>query len=322
MAGSNASADRRAIALDDWLEIADREYIQAYVIDGGATVKVVVAEENATKELATGIIGRAKQAGFVTAIVDSSSCKVHLIHNLWYSVAQQVDWATLAREFVRQGLAERGYPVPPSEVLDLQDVADHHGLELALMRRQLNQMLSTRLYQNHDLTREMRLATVQLCLAAAEGTDQAVLMGQSIHEWLCGDLRLVGALKQALIFRKINRHNARGLLSSLGSWVRLAGRSGFVAVVDITRYLDLAPDPNQGLRFTRTAALEVYEVIRQFIDGTDKMVSTLLVFITDPSFLVDAPRDLIRSGLGGIDFDDDVRDRRQANPLSSMVAIR
>jgi P-loop Domain of unknown function (DUF2791) len=310
------------LSTDEWLRIMQDDYLKGYLRDGGATVKVVVAEEETRKDVVASLLERAHHANFVTANVDALTCKVHLVHNLFNSMAQQVDWPSLARDFVRRGLADRGYPAPPGDGLDLQEIADKHGLELALMRRQLNQMLTERLYQNSELTREMRLAAVQLCLAVAEGTDQATKMGQNIQEWLCGELRLISALKQALIFQKVNRHNARGLISSLGSWARMAGKSGVVVTLDIARYLEPAGDPNQGLRFSKSATLEVYEVVRQFIDGTDEMVGTMLVFLTGADFLTDVQRGMKAYDALRLRLYDDVRDRSRPNPLSPMVTLR
>ena len=300
----------------------DDDYLKGYLHDGGATVKVVVVDEQHRKGVAVALLDRAGQANFVTANIDSLTCKVHLVHNLFNSIAQYVDWPSLARDFIRRGLADRGYPAPPGDGLDLQEIADQHGLDLALMRRQLNQMLTERLYHNSDLTREMRLAAVQLCLAVAEGTDQATKMGQNIQEWLCGELRLISALKQALIFQKVNRHNARGLITSLGSWARMAGKSGVVVTVNIARYLDPAADPTQGLRFTKSATLEVYEVVRQFIDGTDEMVGTMLVFLTGTEFLTDEQRGMRAYDALRLRLYDDVRDKSRPNPLSPMVTLR
>jgi hypothetical protein len=290
-------------------------------MDGGATVKVVVANDDTRKTVATTLVDLSGNANFVTAKVDAISCKVHLVHNLFNGIAQQIDWLNLARHFVRRGLAQRGYPAPLGDGLDLQEIADKHGLELALMRRELNQMLTARLYQNPDLNREMRLAAVQLCLAVAEGTDQATKMGQNIQEWLCGELRLISALKQALIFQKVNRHNARGLVSSLGSWARMAGKSGVVVTLDIARYLEQAADPNLGLKFSKSATLEVYEVIRQFIDGTDEMEGTMLVFLTGPDFLTDPQRGMKSYDALRLRLYADVLDRSRPNPLSPMVSL-
>ena len=315
------SESSSALPTDEWIRILDEDYLNGYIMDDGATVKVAVGDEETRKAVVSTLVDLANHANFVTARVDALTCKVHLVHNLFNGVAQQIDWPSLARLFVRRGLAERGYPAPSGDGLDLQVIADEHGLELALMRRELLQMLTERLYQNTDLTREMRLAAVQLCLAVAEGTDQATRMGQNIQEWLCGELRLVSALKQALIFQKVNRHNARGLLSSLGSWARMAGKSGVVVTVDIARYLEQAADPNQGLKFSKSATLEVYEVVRQFIDGTDEMEGTMLVFLTGPEFLIDGVRGMKSYGALRLRLYADVLDRSRPNPLSPMVTL-
>jgi hypothetical protein len=309
------------LSTDAWLRILDEDYLNGYLMDGGATVRVVVADENTRKSVAATLVDKAEHANFITAKVDALTCKIHLVHNLFSGIAQQVNWPILAREFVRRGLADRGYPAPPGDALDLQEIAHKHGLELALMRRELLRMLTERVFQNSELNREMRLAAVQLCLAVAEGTDQATKMGQNIQEWLCGELRLISALKQALIFQKVNRHNARGLISSLGTWARMAGKSGVVVTLDIARYLESAADSNEGLKFSKSATLEVYEVVRQFIDGTDEMDGTMLVFLTGEDFLTDVQRGMKSYDALRLRLYADVLDRSRPNPLSPMVTL-
>jgi hypothetical protein len=309
------------LSADEWLRIVDDDYLRGYIRRGGATVKLVVAEQQTRQHVATVLLDYARRADFVTAEVDARTCKVHLVHNLLNHIAEDVDWPALARDVVRRGLTDRALPPPSGEVLDLQEIADQHGLDLTLVRREMQQMLTERIYKNSELVREMRLAAVQLCLAAAEGTDQAAAMSQNIRDWFCGDLRLVGALKPALIFQKVNRHNARGLLNSLGSWVRLAGKSGLVVVMDITRYLEPASDPADGFRYPKSATIEAYEVVRQFIDGTDEMVGTMLVFLTGSDFQTDPLRGMRTYDALRLRLYDDVRDRSRPNPLSPLVSL-
>jgi hypothetical protein len=306
----------------EWLSIIDREYLIGYVREGGATVKVVVADPETRGHVGTALLERATEAGYVTASVDSRNCKIHLIHNLFNNVAADVDWLALARDFLRRELSDSGFAPPPGEALNLQAIAHQHGIDPVLMHREVLQMLTRRLLDNSELSREMRLAAVQLCLTVAEGTDQAKQMGANLLDWLHGDLRLISALKKALIFQKVNRHNARGLLTSLGSWARMAGRSGLVVTIDIARYLDAAADPELGLRHTKFATIEAYEVVRQFIDGTDEMEGTLLVFLTGTAFPTDEHRGMRVYEALRLRLYEDVRDRSRPNPLSPMVTLQ
>ena len=101
----------------------------------------------------------------------------------------------------------------------------------------------------------------------------------------------------------------------------MAGKSGVVVTVDIARYLEQAADPNQGRRFSKSATLEVYEVVRQFIDGTDEMEGTMLVFLTGPEFLIDGVRGMKSYGALRLRLYADVLDRSRPNPLSPMVTL-
>jgi hypothetical protein len=69
--------------------------------------------------------------------------------------------------------------------------------------------------------------------------------------------------------------------------------------------------------------LDAYEVLRQFIDGTDRLKGCLIVVFAAPEFLVVEPGS---RGLGAYDalrlrVYDEVRDSRLANPMGAMVRL-
>src|SRR5581483_10154289 len=97
--------------------------------------------------------------------------------------------------------------------------------------------------------RELRLALLHLCRAQLDPAEDPALIS-AIGEWLRGELRLVSALKRALIFQKISRPNARHMLFSLAHWLTRAGRSGLVLVLDVTRYAEARRhDAAEGERY-------------------------------------------------------------------------
>lgn len=67
--------------------------------------------------------------------------------------------------------------------------------------------------------------------------------------------------------------------------------------------------------------LDAYELLRQFIDGTDEMEGLLVIVLASKDFLNDDKR-----GLRGYDalklrIWDEVRDRQRQNPLASLVRL-
>ena len=69
------------------------------------------------------------------------------------------------------------------------------------------------------------------------------------------------------------------------------------------------------------SVMDHYELLREFIDGTDRMNSSLMVVLTDPDFLNEEGRGYgIYQALRGR-IVDEVRDRTLANPMSSLVRL-
>jgi hypothetical protein len=144
-----------------------------------------------------------------------------------------------------------------------------------------------------------------------------------IKEWLRGELRLISVLKKALIFQKIARHNARHMLHSLAHWLTVTGRNGLVLALDISRYTEAKrPDqPDGTLYYSAAAAMDAYELLRQFIDATDELESCLVAVVASSEFLDDGPRGLTRYDALRLRILDDVRDRQRQNPYASLIRL-
>jgi hypothetical protein len=174
------------------------------------------------------------------------------------------------------------------------------------------------------MAQEFRIAMVRLCQAQLEGGESEALDAANIKEWLRGDLKLLSALRSALIYQKIARYNARDMFLSLAHWLKLGGKQGLILVLDIERYTlgrKGRLDPDGGLYHGTTLAMDAYEVLRQFIDATDEMESCFLIVIAPPEFLEDEKRGLLRYEALRLRVWDEVRDRRQPNPLSSLIRL-
>ena len=71
--------------------------------------------------------------------------------------------------------------------------------------------------------------------------------------------------------------------------------------------------------------LEHYEMLREFIDGVDRLRSTLMLVVTSEEFLDPSP-DRRSRGYGiypalQTRVMDDVRDSNRANPVASLVVL-
>jgi hypothetical protein len=184
-------------------------------------------------------------------------------------------------------------------------------------------MLTSQVFRNYAMAQEFRIAMLRLCQAQLEPAEAQQAEAKSIKEWLRGELRTITALKPALIFQRIARHNARDMLLSLAHWLRLAGKHGLVLTLDVDRYLaDRWPADRDGsLYHTTTAVLDAYEVLRQFVDATDELEGCFIAVIAPPAFLEDPKRGLHRYDPLKLRIWDEVHDRHRANPLASLVRL-
>jgi hypothetical protein len=114
------------------------------------------------------------------------------------------------------------------------------------------------------------------------------------------------------------------MIHSLTHWLRRNGKFGLVLTLDIARYLVMKPRNAASYEqyYTTAAALDAYEVLRQFVDATDELEGCLLVVLAPTEFL--ATNSL--RGLEGYDalknrIWDDVRDENLSNPFAPLVRL-
>jgi hypothetical protein len=168
------------------------------------------------------------------------------------------------------------------------------------------------------------MAMIQLCMAQLDAGDSDRVLATAVKEWLYGDLRLVSGVKKALIYQKVSRHNARYMLSSLTRWLRLTGQGGLILSLDISRYFSKKGVlPTDGsLSFSSSATMDLFELLRQFIDSADDMEGLLMAVLAPQEFLTDARRSVDRYEALKLRVWDDIRPKHRQNPLASLVRIQ
>ncbi|HUY98248.1 MAG TPA: BREX system ATP-binding domain-containing protein [Verrucomicrobiae bacterium] len=307
-----------------WLEVLERDYLASYVREGGAAVKVAVTAPDRAAALAASI-GRAGQRhGFVTAQVDQSVLRLYAMDRLFNAVAAQIDWDGLAVTFMRAALEAHGYQLPDGSST-AAEVARLNGVDPAQVWIRCEQILSRDVLHAYAMAKDFRFAMNQLCLAVVAGDDLQRETAERVKEWLRGELAGVGALRRAMIVEKINRYSARAMLNSAAEWIGMAGRSGLLVVVDVTRFATPGPwigrDGIQTRPPSKIAVSDTYEMMRQCIDGTDEVSGMLLVFLSSPEFVTDERRGMKSYPALEMRLMDDVRDGSRANPFAPMVRI-
>ena len=309
---------------EDWLATIKKEYLQDFIKEGGTAVKFVVPLEGAEfSQIQSGLQTLAGSENYAYFSVDSANVKIHLIEQLFYQVAKQADWDGMVLTFLRS-LLQSHYQLPDSPVeFNLKQIALLNGYEEREIRIFINNRLKESLFKNYAIAQEFRIAMLMLCRYQLDAEEVGAELYASIKAWLRGELRLVSALKRTLIFQKIGRHNARHMLFSLSQWLKLCGKNGMVLSLDISRYLyDRSKEPDNSLYYSTSAVLDCYEVLRQFIDGTDESEYSFIAVLAQPRFLDEEDRRSvdIYEALK-LRIWNEVRDKTYVNPLASLVRI-
>lgn len=307
----------------EYLDFAAREYLTGYIDEGGAAVKLLAVGDDATRaQLSSGFAGL--DGGFAVVAVDAASTRVHLVDELFTAVARQLDWVALAAAVVRRALDRAAFPAGDDTDLDLGAIARHHDVDAAELYRSVRRALEQLVLRDTELSHDFRVAMLRLCQERLGRGDVSAAERETVIGWLCGQRLPAADLRRVSLQAKVARHNARPLLVSLTRWLRLAGRRGLVLHLDLQR-LAITRRPPAGLRdghyYSKAAALDAYEMLRQLIDATDEF-DGLFVAATLPAELVqEETRGLPAYTALQMRVIDEVRDRRRANPYATMVRI-
>lgn len=303
------------------------EYLAEYVAGGGAAVKFVVPPDDDTaQDLSAHLLQTATEHGFASARVDAVTTRIHLMDQVFSDVARQTDWRALARTAVREAAIAAGFPPGDGDdgTLTAAALAARHAVDVTELTRDVNRELQQRIMRDYQMTQEFRVAMLRLCqaeLATGQVTDAE---REAVLAWLTGELRQLSALRSAMIFRRIGRHNARSLLFSLARWLSTTGHAGLVLELDIRR-LGFArrplPEERNGLYYTKAALLDAYELLRQLVDNTDELGHCAVVVVAAPEFLTDEARGVAAYQALKLRVHDEVRDRRRQNPFASLVRL-
>jgi hypothetical protein len=92
--------------------------------------------------------------------------------------------------------------------------------------------------------------------------------------------------------------------------------------LDLAR-LAVAKNPRDGRIYYTTAMLyDAFEVLREFIDSTDRLTHCLIVVLPDASFLDEASgRGIALYQALKLRITDDVRAREVVNPMAALVRV-
>ena len=316
------SADN-TIALSEWLSVIEGEYLKDHISTGGAAVKFAITPDSSlVTYLRQRLAEISRCQGFHFAFIDAATTKVHLVEQIFFAIARQVDWDKLVYQYAYD-LISKHYSVPKEgEPLTLSGLAKLNEAEERELRNELKNRLKNKLLNDYAMAQEFRNAMAALVWHMLDPEGSGPGVNDVIKEWLKGELRYIKPLKNIGIFQRIGRTNARYLLHSLSHWLKKAGYSGIVILIDIARYLEDRPRTDGSLTYRKTAMLDCYEVLRQFIDSVDESENCLMVVAAPPLFVTESEKRSVDEYQAlKMRIWDEVLGRKRANPLAPMVRL-
>lgn len=313
-----------AIPVDAWLDVLEREYLNTYIAEGGAAVKLAVTTDTGRRQLSQRLSERCTKGEYLLVEVDAKDCRAHMPQDLFYALANHIDWRALARRRVLELAAGRGFLVNGIERAGgnlVEAIAMANRLTPQAVLLELRPAVQDAVLANPNMARDFRTAMFHLCIIefTAGGEEYG---GRPLIDWLTGVNPRIGNLRPFAVHTPINRTTARYFIESALHWVAKCGHAGTVLLFDNSR-VTVARNPRDGARYyTRAMAIDHYELLREFVDDIDRLSNALIVVATSYDFVDDeAARgwriyDALRTRVM-----DDVRDRHHVNPVAALVRL-
>ena len=153
------------VSVGDWISTIEGEYLRDFVTLGGAAVKFAVVPTRAVgTEARDGLERVARAADCQVAVLDAAVTKLHMVDQLFFAVARQIDWDGLAQALLRRLLAAEGFALPPAAApLDYRAVAELNDYHEGELRRDVRLLLTNHVYRDYAMAQEFRIAMVRLC---------------------------------------------------------------------------------------------------------------------------------------------------------------
>jgi len=255
--------------------------------------------------------------------LSAETTKVHMIDQVFFAVARQIDWDQVAVAIVNTAYDNIAVPASPG-CLTVAEVAAYHDLDPRELYRSVRRALEHILLTDPSLPRELRRALLRLAQAHLGSGDVNSAEAIVVKGWLTGERVGLRELREAMIYARIGRHNARTMLTSVGRLLLRAGYRGLVLHCDLTRLAEArrpAVPERTGIYYSKAAVLDAYELLRQLIDATDDLVGLLIVAVVPPELVSDEKRGLPAYAALQLRVADEVRDRRRTNPFASLVRL-
>ncbi len=309
-----------SVPLEEWLRIFESEYLSDFIPSGGSTVKFLVVPMDEARRVTELLRTMSNKSGFVTAVVDSSETRVHMIDKLFCQAATQLNWTDIAELWLRRNLILAGYRVPDDRpISDLDALAEANGKDVQDIGPSINRVIRDGISRKQSLCGEFRNAVAALCVSIATPKSVTPEYAEALLAWLKGEPVFLSNLKRLRIYQKIARNNARAILISLARWLHDAGANGLTVVINLSSAFN--DNPATQVRYSRATVLDLYETLRQFIDETDAMSFINILCVCGPGIIEDPKRNYKNYLAFEARVVSDVRDSERDNPLTTLVKV-
>jgi P-loop Domain of unknown function (DUF2791) len=276
------------LPLAEWLLVVEREYLSTFVPAGGAAVKLAILDDSAIGTAAESLLRLGQANAMLTVHVDAGRTRIHLMHELFFAIARAVPWEGLLQDYLEKLFGAHAYPWPrPGEQMATADLAVAFAVAPNLLARHVDQWLTADLWDDRQLAQDFRAAMLSLCLSRLEpdGGDTA---GPAMH-WLRGEKVAPALLRGADVSVRLSRTNARPMLASLCHFLRKAGATGLLVVLD-ARQLSRTATAEGTVRYSPAAVMDTYEVLREIIDDAERLPGLFVAVLADAAMATGDPR--------------------------------
>jgi hypothetical protein len=318
-----------SLEVDEYLKHLHSEYLSSYVVSGGSSVKFVATDTDAvTAHLSKRLAAVAIDDGYLHARLDAGQSRTQLIDEMFFAISRQVDWLALGVRYLQWAYASLDLPpdgaTPAALSVQVRHVARANDLDAGELYRTIRRFLERRLLGERGLLHQFRIAMLRLCQTLLGWTEADHDEQEIVLRWLRGHSVPTVQLRTVDLYSRIARHQARYVFASFTRWVHMAGLPGVVVELDLTR-LGVGRRPpistRRGFYYTKSAVLDTFEILRQFVDTVDDLQSSLLVVTMPVRMVTDTTRGLPAYHALYLRVAEEVYDHDRANPFGSLVRV-
>ena len=317
---------QNTISVNDWLQTIESEYLTTFIKDGGSSVKFAVAPDGLRAEFCDTLEKHCRELDYVVVRLDAAETRFHMPQDIFFGMANQVDWRHLARRLIVGIARKTGYQVDNINLSDseniFKDIGENNGVEAQFLATSLAPEFQNQVFRNQKMSKDFRVAMSHMCQRENTG-ENGEYSAQSLIDWLTGRNPRISSVRQFHVASGINRNTARYFIESALYWFQFTGHTGTAILLDGSR-VTLASNPRDGRRYyTKAMAMDHYELLREFVDGTDRLTGSLILLATNEDFLEQSANS---RGFGIYPalmtrVMDDVRDKNLVNPVASLIRL-